>query len=340
MVENSSEVGIVVVGTGMMGTDHLQRIPRSIAGARVVTVVDADPARAERAVELAPGARTAASLTEALDHGDVGGVLIATPGSTHYPLVMEALEARIPILCEKPLTEDAASSWEILEAEMGGGERLIQVGFMRRFDRHHLEAKSVIAEGELGDPLIGRFVHRLDVAAPGFPEGFLIPESTVHEFDTARWFFDDEIRSIRVLKPRHNGFAKEGLKGPQLIVVTMNSGAISFVESNLDCAYGYEVSGEITLERGTVEYGRPSGASSRRDGQIASPVTQNYRERFAGAYTGEIQAWVDGIRAGDISGPSAWDGYAATVAVEAGVRAQATGEEVPVFLPERPEFYA
>lgn len=337
---NDSEVGIVVVGTGRMGSDHLRRIPRSITGAKVVAVVDADAARAEAAVALAPGARTAASLTEALDRGNVGGVLIATPGSAHYPLVMEALEAKIPILCEKPLTEDAPSSWEILEKEIAGGERLIQVGFMRRFDRQHQDAKKAIVGREYGQALIGRFVHRLDVATPGFPEDFLIPESTVHEFDTARWLFDDEISSIQVLKPRTNSYAKEGLKGPQLVVFKMASGAIGFVESNIDAGYGYEVSGEITMERGTVEYGRPSGVTIRHAGQITSGVTPDYHARFTDAYNTEIQAWVDGIRAGRIGGPSAWDGYAATVVVEAGVRAQASGEEIRVELPARPDFYA
>lgn len=117
---DTSSLGIVVAGTGVMGADHLRRIPWSIAGAHVVTVVDTDAARAAEAVKLAPGARTAASLTEALSCGDVGGVLIATPGDRHHSLVLEALKARVPVLCEKPLTTDAVTSLEIVEAEIAG----------------------------------------------------------------------------------------------------------------------------------------------------------------------------------------------------------------------------
>lgn len=338
--DTADELGIAVVGTGMMGTDHLRRIPQCIAGARVVTVVDADPARAEAAVKLAPGARTASSFSEALSHGDVGGVLIATPGDSHHDLVLEALEARVPVLCEKPLTTEATTSWDIVQAEIAGGQRLIQVGFMRRFDRQYLDVHRVIDAGDLGAPLVGRFVHRLDVAPPRFAEADLIPEAVVHEFDTARWLFDDEVYSIQVLKPRANSAATQALAGPQLIVVTMAAGAVVVVEANMDSHYGYEVSGEITLEKGTLEFGRPTGVTARTAGHLSSAVTPDYRARFVEAYNAEIQAWVDGIRAGRLSGPSAWDGYAATVVVDAGVAAQDSGLTEVVTLPAKPDFYA
>ncbi|MGV9863510.1 Gfo/Idh/MocA family protein [Rhodococcus koreensis] len=337
---DTSELGIVVVGTGMMGTDHLRRIPQSIAGARVVTVVDADSARAAAAVKLAPGARTAASLTEALSHGDVGGVLIATPGDSHHALVLEALEARIPVLCEKPLTTDAATSRLIVEAEIAAGQRLIQVGFMRRFDKQFLEVKNAIRDGGLGSALVGRFVHRLDVAPPRFTEADLIPEAVVHEFDTARWLFDDEIESVEVLKPRANAHATQQLAGPQLIVIRLAAGGIVVVDANMDSHYGYEVSGEITLEKGTVEFGRPSGVTYRRSGALTSDVTPDYRARFVDAYNAEIQAFVDGVRDGHLPGPSAWDGYVATVVVDAGVAAQQSGKVETVSLPDKPAFYA
>ena len=44
-------------------------------------------------------------------------MLIATPGQFHEPVLVPALEAGLPILCEKPLTPDSESSWRILELE-------------------------------------------------------------------------------------------------------------------------------------------------------------------------------------------------------------------------------
>ncbi|MCV4684618.1 inositol 2-dehydrogenase, partial [Escherichia coli] len=40
-----------------------------------------------------------------------------------------------------------------------------------------------------------------------------------------------------------------------------------------------------------------------------------------------------------LHGPSAWDGYAASVAADACIKAQGTSEPVEVTLPECPAFY-
>jgi myo-inositol 2-dehydrogenase/D-chiro-inositol 1-dehydrogenase len=58
------------------------------------------------------------------------------------------------------------------------------------------------------------------------------------------------------------------------------------------------------------------------------------------AYDVELQDWVDAVTAKEARGPSAWDGYAATVVAECGLEALATGQRVPVSPIERPAFYA
>jgi len=60
----------------------------------------------------------------------------------------------VPILCEKPLTADAPSSWEVLEAEQRLGKKRIQVGFMRRFDSDYERLRGIIASVELGELLM------------------------------------------------------------------------------------------------------------------------------------------------------------------------------------------
>jgi predicted dehydrogenase len=58
-------------------------------------------------------------------------VLIATPGFLHEEALLQIGERDLPILCEKPLTPDAASAWRIVQAEQRFGKKRIQVGFMR-----------------------------------------------------------------------------------------------------------------------------------------------------------------------------------------------------------------
>ena len=65
----------------------------------------------------------------------------------------------------------------------------------------------------------------------------------------------------------------------------------------------------------------------------------DWKDRFIAAYDVELQAFIDGVRAGQVGGPSAWDGFAAAVAADACVAAQQSGTIVKVALPDRPKFY-
>ncbi|PLP29312.1 inositol 2-dehydrogenase, partial [Klebsiella pneumoniae] len=49
--------------------------------------------------------------------------------------------------------------------------------------------------------------------------------------------------------------------------------------------------------------------------------------------------FINDVKAGQLHGPSAWDGYAASVAADACIKAQGTSEPVEVTLPECPAFY-
>jgi myo-inositol 2-dehydrogenase/D-chiro-inositol 1-dehydrogenase len=69
------------------------------------------------------------------------------------------------------------------------------------------------------------------------------------------------------------------------------------------------------------------------------PVPADWRDRFATAYDTEVQDWVDGVRAGRTTGPSAWDGYATTAVAETCVKALDEGRRLEVALVDKPAFY-
>ncbi|MFI5425603.1 Gfo/Idh/MocA family protein [Aeromicrobium sp. UC242_57] len=65
---------------------------------------------------------------------DVDAVIIASPDFTHADLTKACFAAGKPVLCEKPLAVTAADALSVVEAEVALGRRLLQVGFMRRYD--------------------------------------------------------------------------------------------------------------------------------------------------------------------------------------------------------------
>lgn len=335
----SENLRVAVIGAGRMGADHVQRLNRRITGAEVAAVVDVDLARAQAAIEGIPGAVALASADEAFARGDINAVLIATPGFLHEEILLQALVLDLPILCEKPLTPDAASSWRIVEAEQQLGRQRIQVGFMRRFDAEYARLGEMMRAEELGETLMLHCAHRNPDTPAGFTNSMLINDSVVHEFDVIRFLTGEEITSVQVRLGRATRNAPAGQHDPQHVLIETESGILADVEIFVNAQFGYQVTTQAIFEKGVVNIGEDSGPYVRTAGAWGGTVTPSFVERFGAAYDVEVQAWVDAARRGDIGGPSAWDGYATAACCEAGVEAQASGSKVAVQLNAKPALY-
>ena len=336
----SNDLRIGVVGAGLMGADHIARITNRIAGAVVSAVVEPDQGRATAAAANAPGAQTFARIEDAIAADAVDAVLIAVPGQFHAPVLVPALKARLPILCEKPLTPDSTSSWEILELEQKLDKPHIQVGFMRRFDPEYAALRELITSGDNGHLVMLRAVHRNPSVPDSYTQTMLITDSVVHEFDVVPWLAGSTVKSVEVKYPRRNSLSPEHLREPILVLMELGNGVLVDVEMNVSVQFGYQVATEAVFEQGIARIGQPSGLQQWRDGRLTIADHVSFTTRFATAYDEQIQRWVNAVRGGSlVAGPNAWDGYLVALACEAGVRAL-DGGIIPVESPERPAFYA
>jgi myo-inositol 2-dehydrogenase/D-chiro-inositol 1-dehydrogenase len=336
----SGLLGVAVLGAGHMGADHIRRLDRVVSGARVVAVADPDTARAEAAVAGIEGASAHAEVAAALDAPGVEAVLIASPGPAHEAALHEAFARDLPVLCEKPLVPDAEGALRVVEAEVKHGRRLVQVGFMRRYDAEYLRLKSLLDGGGLGRPLLLHCVHRNVSSPPGFTSAMLVDSSVSHEIDAARWLLGQEPVAVTVLRPGSTGRAPEGLVDPQFVILETDGGVLVDVEIFVNTGFGYQVRCEAVCEGGSARIGEEHGMTVTAPGRESREVPQDYLVRFADAYDREVRAWVDACRAGRVGGPSAFDGYASSAAAEAGVRSARTGARVGVELAPRPALYA
>jgi myo-inositol 2-dehydrogenase/D-chiro-inositol 1-dehydrogenase len=332
-----SELRIGVLGVGVMGADHVARITSKISGARVSVVNDYLTEKAEQIAQSVPGCRAIADPLDAIADPDVDAVLLATPGPTHEKQLLACLEHDKPVMCEKPLTTDVATSLEVVKREAELGKRLIQVGFMRRFDHEYAQLKALLDGGELGRPLVMHCAHRNPVVPPNFDSSMIVKDSLVHEVDMTRFLFDEEIMSIQIIKPEPNPGAPVGLQDPQIAILRTESGRHVDVELFVTTGVAYEVRTEVVGELGSAMIGLDVGLIHKAaPGRWGGQITPGFRERFGQAYDTEIQRWVDAVRSGvNVDGPTAWDGYAAAAVCAAGVRSLESGERVAVDLGER-----
>jgi myo-inositol 2-dehydrogenase / D-chiro-inositol 1-dehydrogenase len=332
-------LNIGVIGVGMIGQDHIRRLSSVLAGARVVAVSDADTSRATTVAEQFGGLTAFATGEELIADSSVDAILVASWGPTHEQYVLAAVAAGKSVFCEKPLATTSQACLNIVSAEVAAGRRLVQVGFMRRYDPAYRSMKRVLDSGDLGNPLMAHCVHRNPFSAPTFTNEMSINDAAIHEFDVLRWLFDDDIVAAQVLKGRRNRDASVGFDDPLLALVQLGQGAWVNVEVNMNSHYGYDIGCEVVCDVGTVALPEHGGAQVKTAGLRSSPVPDDWRERFVTAYDIELQEWVDACAAGLVTGPTAWDGYMATAVSEAASRSLQSGQLEPVSVQDRPTFY-
>ena len=74
----------------------------------------------------------------------------------------------------------------ILDAEAAFGRRLVQIGFMRRFDAQYRAMKETVEKGAIGAPLMFHNIHRNAFSPGHFKATMAITDTAVHDIDIAR----------------------------------------------------------------------------------------------------------------------------------------------------------
>jgi myo-inositol 2-dehydrogenase/D-chiro-inositol 1-dehydrogenase len=321
-----------VIGVGVMGTDHAERLVQRVAGATLVAVADPDVGRAEAVAAQLGSVHAYVDPLDLVADDAVDAVVVASPGAFHEEQVVACIEAGTYALCEKPLTLDAAAALRVVRAERAAGRRLVQVGFMRRFDPEYAALARLLDSGELGRPLLVHHVHRNKTSPTGSrPRWSCATRSPTRSTCAAGCSARRSPRSP-VYAPTAVDRAADGLVDPQVAVLRMAGGGIATCEVFVRSGIGYEVRCEVSAERGNATVGLGGGVLVRAANRWGGTVPDDFRERFAAAYDAEVRAWVDACRRGEVVGPTTWDGYAAAAVCEAGVASLLSGSPVPVRL--------
>ena len=330
---------IGVIGCGAIGREHIRRLTYMIPGAEVTGCTDYYLEAAEKAAEEYGIATVYKTGEELIASQSIDAVVITSSDGSHAAYVLEALRNGKYVFCEKPLAQSAADCEQIIAEELKHNRRLIQVGFMRRYDRGYAEIKRVIESGELGAPLMIHACHRNVSQTDGFQTEMGITNVAIHELDICRWLLADEYKSAQVLKVRQSSRSTKGYDNPQVVLLETQNGSRIDVEIQVADAYGYDIQCQVVCEKGTLNLPDPSAVTRRSEAKYSYPLLTDWADRFIEAYDIELQAWVDSVINGKPEGPSAWDGYAACVAADVLNRSRGTGEFLPVEMIDKPDLY-
>lgn len=138
---------ILVVGGGKMGMSHLALCSAYLNKSSVALC---DTSWTTRRLFSYLGFRVFSHVEDALENlGRIDGVIIATPTKSHYVLAQWAIENRIPVFVEKPLTLDPDKS-HFLASIASSQEVATQVGFVMRYIATFQRLRDLVQEEKLG----------------------------------------------------------------------------------------------------------------------------------------------------------------------------------------------
>ncbi|MEL6981661.1 MAG: Gfo/Idh/MocA family oxidoreductase [Actinomycetota bacterium] len=154
--EPAPPIGYGIIGTGMMGVEHIHNI-RAIDGARIVAISDpTETSRADGIEAVGQDVASYADHRELLANPEVDAVVVASPNFTHHDVLADVLDAGPHLLIEKPLCTTVEDCERVLtRAEATAGsypDRIVQVGLEYRYMPAVARLLEEVAAGVVGTP--------------------------------------------------------------------------------------------------------------------------------------------------------------------------------------------
>jgi predicted dehydrogenase len=255
-----------ILGPGAIAGGALAPAMRAV-GDDLAVVGSRSLARA-RAFAANHGVRRArGSYAEVVEAADVDAVYVALPNDLHEEWTIAALEAGKHVLCEKPLSTDAASAGRMAAASASHG-RVLMEALMTWFHPRTAAALEIVRNGDIGE------VRHVD-ASFGFrlrePENYRTrPENGggalldvgVYTVASARWMAAGEPDGVRAVRRRWG----TGVDGTTSALLTFPSGAVASVMASFDTAPHQRL--EVVGTEGVLTLPRAYTASDSEDAVI------------------------------------------------------------------------
>lgn len=301
-----AEIGVAVIGTGRAGMIHAGNFKGRISGARLTALVDTNEGALRDAARELAVERTYTDVGAALQDSHVNAVVVVTPTNLHRDIVVAAAAAGRHVFCEKPMAMNAGESRQMIEACERAGV-VLQIGFMRRFDRSFRAAKAAIDNGEIGEVVqVKSLTH-----GPSVPQRWMydirasngpLAEVSSHDIDTLRWLTGSEFLEVHSLAANFR-CPEARTEYPDfydtiLLSARFENGNQGLIDGAVSVGYGYDARTEVLGTKGNLLIGSLEADSVRicgADGRLVQAATRSWRDLFAEAYLAEDEEFVSAI---------------------------------------------
>ena len=345
---------IGLVGAGNIAKAHLNAY-KNVANAEIVAVCDIDEKVLKATAEQFGIAKAYTSETDMIRNEELDAVDVCVWNCNHASCSIEALNAGLHVLCEKPMATCAEEAKAMIEAAQKNN-KLLMIGFVLRFGDEAKIAKDFIDNDYLGDIYYSKATYLRRHGAPGgwFTDksrsaGGPVIDLGVHVIDLTRYLMgrpkalsvfastENRLKNRPYLKTsvgwKPDGACKEDIYDVEDFAVALikyEGGKTTLLETS------YSLNGETVTKKelfgtkGGVDLnGQKLKIYTEVNDFLAdiTPVTSNYNES-RDMFEAEMEHFVDCALNGTECIASAEDGLEVMKILDAIYESARTGHEV------------
>ncbi|WP_141503418.1 Gfo/Idh/MocA family protein [Paenibacillus luteus] len=318
-------VQIAVIGTGSISSLHLESYKNN-KNVNLYAVCDLNEERAKAAAEKYGAEKVYTDYRELLANSEIDAVSICTWNNTHAEISISALEAGKHVLVEKPLCRTVEEALLVQEAVRKSG-KLLQVGFVRRYDTNAQLLRAMADRGEFGEiyfakastirrlgnpggwfsdiersgggPLIDIGVHVIDLCwyMMGRPKPVSVSANTYHKLGNR-----SNVEHLSFYQAADYDAEKNTVEDMANALIRFENGASLLVDVSFTLhAKSNEGTVKLYGEKGGFEIDPETVIVTEQNNTILNvyPQTDSKGFEFNGAFQNEINHFIDCVTSGE-----------------------------------------
>ena len=316
------------VRVGIIGTSwwtEMMYLPslRSHRQAEIVAICGRDRGRAEELAKSNSIPQVFTDYRQLIGSTKLDAVVIATPDDLHFPMTMDALDAGLHVLCEKPIANNSGDARQMQEKARAAGVKNM-VLFTWRWQPHWQHLKRLVDEGYIGRCHQARFAFdggqarhdgytwRID----GARSNGMVGDLGSHMIDFARWYLGD-VRCVSAHLPAlidratHARPPAVPTSDSALVTMEMESGAQVLIQAGGVAHVGNQVVRIAVHLYGDESIEIPNEIPASGMDKLMSP----YLNQSAGP-----RLFIDSIRTDESARPDFSDAFRVQEVVDAALR--------------------
>jgi predicted dehydrogenase len=284
------QVRFGTLGAARIAPMALVRPARHVDRAEVAAVAARDRTRAERFAAKHGIARVHDGYAELIADADLDAVYVPLPNGRHAEWAIRALEAGKHVLCEKPLTSNAAQAREVAAAAEKA-DRVLVEAFHWRYHPMARRMVDIVGSGELGEvrhveaalciplPMLRDIRYQLDLAGGAVMDVGCYTISMVRHLSGQ----EPEVRSARAT------LLRDGVDRAMDATLAFPSGATGRITCSLLSRRLLAIRAKVVGERGELRAFNPLGPQYGPHGIKVTTPDGTRRERFTRTPTYRFQ---------------------------------------------------